>query len=267
MSKLIALDAGHGRYTAGKRCLKSIDPNETREWWLNDRITRYVTEGLARYDCSVMRTDDPTGATDVPLSTRCARANNAGAAILISIHHNAGINGGSGGGICVFAATVGSATSKKLQKAVYEHTVNQTGLKGNRSDPLPLKNFYMVYNTNMPAILGEFGFMDSTTDVPMILTDEFARRCAKGIVDATVEVLSLKPLSAPDNIDGDKGAEGIRDNGEPSEWAKEACQKAVESGLFIGNGNGDYMWQENLTREMMAVLLDRLGLINNKTEE
>ena len=27
----IAIDAGHGRYTAGNRCLKSIDTNETRE--------------------------------------------------------------------------------------------------------------------------------------------------------------------------------------------------------------------------------------------
>ena len=145
---------------------------------------------------------------------------------------------------------------------MHEHTVNQTGLKSNRSDPLPLKNFYMVYNTNMPAILGEFGFMDSTTDVPMILTDEFARRCAKGIVDATVEVLSLKPLSAPDNFDGDKGTEGTQGNWEPSEWAKEACQKAIESGLFQGDGYGNYNWHEPLTREMMAVLMDRLGLIN-----
>ena len=73
-----------------------------------------------------------------------------------------------------------------------------------------------------------------------------------------------------DEIVSGKTTEPVEDNAEskePSEWAKEACQKAVESGLFIGNGNGDYMWQENLTREMMAVLLDRLGLINTKTEE
>ena len=38
----IALTAGHYKYTAGKRCLKSIDPNETREWWLNDRIADKV---------------------------------------------------------------------------------------------------------------------------------------------------------------------------------------------------------------------------------
>ena len=44
----IAIDAGHGLYTAGKRCLKSIDPNETREWVLNSRIAGKVIEKLKR---------------------------------------------------------------------------------------------------------------------------------------------------------------------------------------------------------------------------
>ena len=38
----IALSAGHYKYTAGKRCMKSLDPNETREWILNDRIADRV---------------------------------------------------------------------------------------------------------------------------------------------------------------------------------------------------------------------------------
>ena len=38
----LALDAGHCLHTSGKRCLKTIDPNQTREWVLNDRIARLV---------------------------------------------------------------------------------------------------------------------------------------------------------------------------------------------------------------------------------
>ena len=34
----IALTAGHYKYTSGKRVMKSLDANETREWVLNDRI-------------------------------------------------------------------------------------------------------------------------------------------------------------------------------------------------------------------------------------
>ena len=35
---LICIDAGHGLHTPGKRCLKSLDPRETREWRLNARV-------------------------------------------------------------------------------------------------------------------------------------------------------------------------------------------------------------------------------------
>ena len=95
----IAIDAGHGLHTEGKRCLKSLDPNETREWQLNERIARYVVEHLQKAGHEVKRLDDVTGQTDVPLRIRSNTANNWGADFCVSIHHNAGINGGSGGGV------------------------------------------------------------------------------------------------------------------------------------------------------------------------
>ena len=45
MFKLV-LGAGHDINTAGKRCLKSLDPSETREWWLNDRVCDYIERYL-----------------------------------------------------------------------------------------------------------------------------------------------------------------------------------------------------------------------------
>lgn len=43
----------------------------------------------------------------------------------------------------------------------------------------------------------------------------------------------------------------------PSEWAAEACEWAVQRGLFFGDGNGDMHWQDNMTREQLAVVLKR----------
>ena len=100
---LICIDAGHGRYTAGKRCLKSIDPQETREWVLNSRIADKVQELLTGYNCKTMRVDDVTGETDISLANRVKAANKANADVYLSIHHNAGISGRSGGGIVAFA--------------------------------------------------------------------------------------------------------------------------------------------------------------------
>ena len=76
---IIALDAGHYNDTPGKRCLKSIDPKETRERFLNARMAEHVEELLKAYDCEVIRCDDRTGKTDPSLGERAARANRAGA--------------------------------------------------------------------------------------------------------------------------------------------------------------------------------------------
>lgn len=190
---LIALDAGHGLYTAGRRCLKSLDPGETREWALNHRVACYVARYLADYDCDILRTDDPTGAEDVTLEARVSKANLCGADAFISIHHNAGIKGGSGGGVVAYTCRKCSAVSTRLRDVIYERTVYRTGLSGNRSAPRQSYDYYVLKHTKMPAVLIECGFMDSSADVPVILSEAHAEEIARGITDALVEVLGLEP--------------------------------------------------------------------------
>ena len=189
--KIIALDAGHGMTTAGKRCLKSIDPNETREWWLNDRIADRVQELLTAYDCTVLRVDDTTGTKDIALSTRVKAANAAKVDMYISIHHNAGIKGGDGGGTVVYYYS--SAAVRPLQaQRLYDAVIAKTGLVGNRSSKVIKYGFYVVKNTTMPAFLIENGFMDSVVDTPIILTQNHAEKTAQGIVDFLAAELRLK---------------------------------------------------------------------------
>ena len=158
----IALSAGHGRYTAGKRCLKSLDPKETREWVLNDRIADKVEKLLSDYNgYELLRVDDTTGNTDVALATRVSAANNWGADDYVSLHHNAGIKGGKGGGIVAYVWTKASAASRDMQKELYNELVAATGLKGNRATPIDEANLYECRVTTMPAVLLELGFMDS----------------------------------------------------------------------------------------------------------
>lgn len=190
---LICIDAGHGLHTAGRRCLASIDPEETREWELNSRAAQLLTPKLEELGCEVIRADDPTGEEDVSLEARVAGANKLGADVYISIHHNAGINGGSGGGTVVYVCKDAQERSYQLQEAVYRHTAARTGLVGNRANPNPEKDLYILRNTTMPAILIECGFMDSTTDTPIILTEEFARQIAEGIAAGVAEVYGLTP--------------------------------------------------------------------------
>ena len=247
----IALDAGHGMNTAGKRCLKSIDANETREWWMNDRICDKIEKKLSAYDgYAILRVDDTTGKTDVSLGTRVRSANSFKADFYLSVHHNAGINGGSGGGIVSIVYTNASQTSNEYSKIVYDEMIKTTGLKGNRSTPLAKQNLYVCRETNMPAVLVECGFMDSTTDVPIILTEKFADEAAEGIVNALVKIGGLtKKAATTDNI---------KDN-TPDTYAADAVKWAIDNGILKGNSDGDYKLHSTITRQDVLTFLYRMA--------
>jgi N-acetylmuramoyl-L-alanine amidase len=198
----IALDAGHSSKTPGKRCLKKLDPKETREWTLNDRIADKVENLLKSYTgYELIRVDDTTGKKDISTKNRAKAANNFKADFYLSIHYNAGIEGGSGGGIVAYVAKNVNAATLEWQKELYNALIAKTGLKGNRSNPLPKKNYTVIYNTNMPAVLLELGFMDSKTDVPVILSEKYADQCAEAIVSVLVKRGKLtKKAAEPSKI-------------------------------------------------------------------
>lgn len=189
----LALNAGHGKNTLGKRCMKKLDPKQTREWALNARICEKIEEKLKAYTgYDVLRLDDPTGVKDVALKKRTDAANKYGADFYLSIHHNAGVKGSSGGGIVAFVYTKPSKEALEWQEALYDAIIDKTALKGNRSIPLGKKNLHECRESNMPCVLIECGFMDSKTDVPIILTDKFAEQVAEACVEVIVKKAKLK---------------------------------------------------------------------------
>ena len=193
----LALNAGHGYKTAGKRCLKSIDPNETREYVLNRRICDKIEQRLKGYDIEILRIDN---GTDIAISKRAKAANDFGADFYLSIHHNAGIGGGSGGGTEAYVYLKVDAITKDWQTALYERAVNYGGLKGNRAEPQKAANFGELRETRMPAVLLECGFMDSTTDTPIILTEAFADNIARAAAEVIIEKSGLKLQGAPKTV-------------------------------------------------------------------
>lgn len=192
MAFKIAWDAGHYLKTPGKRCLKKLDPNETREWVINDRVLRYADEAAQQYEnVETMRVDDLTGKTDVSLKNRCKAANSWGADVYHSFHHNAGINGGSGGGIVVFSYKEGTKGAE-YRDEIYAACLAAGGLKGNRAEPVQAYGFYVLKHTDMPAVLTEYGFMDSKVDVPVILTEAYAKAMGYATMEAIAKVAGLR---------------------------------------------------------------------------
>ena len=245
----IALDAGHGLFTPGKRTLASLDFKETREWVLNARICDRVERLLKKYDgYSIIRVDDITGNTDVSLAERVRLANEAGVNFYLSVHHNAGVNGGMGGGIISVAHTNATTKSLEYQKILYDELIATTELSGNRSTPLVRQNLYILRKTKMPAVLVECGFMDSTTDVPHILSEEFADKAAEGIVNALVRIGNLTKkeeikMSKFTDIEGNFAEKSIKElyqmgvvNGvTETEFAPEKCTTRAEMAVIARN--------------------------------
>jgi N-acetylmuramoyl-L-alanine amidase len=184
----LALNAGHYIGTPGKRCHYSLDKNETREWTLNDRVCDKIEAILSGYDgIEVLRIDDTTGQTDVSLEDRTNKANNWGADFWLSIHHNAAGKVFSGGGIVAYVYTNASQTEVEWQHALYRAAVQSTGLYGNRSNAVPKKDLHELRETKMPSVIMECGFMDSSVDVPIILSEEYADKLANALVKVVVE--------------------------------------------------------------------------------
>ena len=235
----IALDAGHGLYTPGKRCLKKLDKRETREWIINDRVTDALELYLKLAGHSVLRVDDwDDGHTDVTLNDRVRKANNWKADAYISVHHNAGINGGSGGGTVVYVSKGCQAKSIKLQEAVYKRVIVRGKLKGNRYDGTLSANFYVIRKTKMPAILIECGFMDSAVDIKHILDTDWSEQVGLGIAEGVCEVFGgsipdqkpSKPSPKPDKPVGKSFLVRVKTDlnirkGPGAEFKKEGCIK------------------------------------------
>ena len=188
----IAYGAGHNLYTPGNRIPKALDQQETKEWTLNDRVARYFAEAAGQYEnVELLRVDDPAGKVPVDLSERCRLANEFGANVDVAFHHNGGINMGTGGGIEAYSY-LGSTKGKTYRDAIYDACIASGGLKGNRSNPKQTANFQFLRQTNAPAVLVEYGYMDSVTDAPVILQEAYAKKMAYATMEGIAKVAGLK---------------------------------------------------------------------------
>ena len=188
----VAYCAGHYLGTPGKRVPKKLDPGETREWVLNDRIARYFNERMLQYDgVETMRVDDSTGKQEIKIKDRTAAANAWGADIYLDIHHNAAGRIFDGGGVVAYSYP-GSKNGLEYRDTIYYAVIEAGGLRGNRSKPLCEKAYDSLKLAKAPAILIEYGFMDSRADYPIISTEEYAKAVGYATAEAVAAVAGLK---------------------------------------------------------------------------
>lgn len=200
MTYKVAYDAGHGKYTAGKRSPSGV--MEEREWFFNDEVARAFAKELGTYKgVELHRMDDPTGKRDVPLSERTNKANKLKASLYISFHHNALYDNkwGDHTGVETYYFK-GSKNGQKLAAEVQKAIVKVYGL---RDRGIKTNNLHITRETNMTAVLVEGGFMDSTNDIKKLRDKKVLRDAGKAIAKVVANYLGLtkakeeKPVQPP----------------------------------------------------------------------
>lgn len=242
---LLAIDAGHGKYVGGNRCMKSLDPNQTAEWVLGDRVSRAIAERAKQYeDFETMRVDDVTGNEDVGMSKRVAKANAADADFYISNHFNAGIYGDKGGGVEAYCVALGGQ-AEQYRDALYNAVVEAGGLRGNRETPLRTANFYVLRNTDAPAVLVEYGYMDSPSDVPVILNHKYTTAVGYAVADRIAQMNGLRRLGTFTDV-------------MPSAYYYKAVEWAVKKRITNGTSKVAFSPDEPCTRAQAVTMLYRM---------
>lgn len=184
----IVLDAGHGLQTAGKQT-----PDGEKEWTFNNAVLLAAKSKLKLYEkVELLRVDDPTGRTDVPLKIRTGHANAWNADIYVSLHHNANTGvWGNWGGVETYTFEGNSSTSKanELALLIQPRLVRAMGL---RDRGVRKKNLHVLRETKMPAVLIEGGFMDSRTDIGALRNPLMLKAQGEAIADALIDYYHLQ---------------------------------------------------------------------------
>lgn len=236
MSFKIAFCAGH--FLGNPKGVPTyMGLGDIREWSLNNQVAEFFAKDAEQYEgVEILRTDDPSGETFVDIPERTAKANAWGANLYIDMHHNGGISGGTGGGVVAYCYP-GSAVGRKYRDAIYEAVISAGGLKGNRSVPLQEKKFDSLSMTNMPAVLIEYGFMDSKTDAQVIVTKEYSEKVAIATMDGIAKVAGLTKKSVeekePEKTTTVKNDTKIDSVNEVQKWLNDAYSSGLaEDGIY-----------------------------------
>lgn len=172
LGKTIVVDAGHG----------GSDPGAIRHGIQEKDLTLAVAlefASLLRQNGATVvmtRSDD----VFVPLYTRAAIANEHRADLFISIHANAHHRTDAHG----FEVFYWHEHSKRAA-TIFERVIREDWNRASRG--VKRNRYYVIRETNMPAILLELGFITNKNDRDLLMDPDFAKQQAEILLKAVIE--------------------------------------------------------------------------------
>ena len=205
MTNLLILDSGHNEYVKGKKAPDS----SFYEWDFNNKMQYKIKKRAEEHGISVYLTNpNPEKKDEIGLSKRAQLANNYWSskgkpkAIMISLHANAYGDGfNTARGTETYVASNASTTSKNFAKSLNDEVVATMRKldSGAKDRGVKTQDFTVIYKTQTPCVLAEYGFYSNTGDLKILKNNQ------DELTEATVRAIckyfgiTYKPVGANSN--------------------------------------------------------------------
>lgn len=249
VSKTVCLDPGHGVESPGK-C--SPDKSYYEHEFALD-MARRIQAHLKRCGVRVVltRTDEhcPTGKADTnDLLKRVAISDAAGADLFVSIHSNASGNEWSNAsGLMIYTSAGPETASRNVAAKAVLSRMTAAGVELRGSPLVHDIELVVTRKTVAPAMLIEYGFHTSRTEVALLKKSSYRAKLAEATAKGVCDFLGVAWAAESAGEGMDTGA---------ADWAATAWEKAKSKGVLDSTRPTD-----PVTRQELAVVLDRLNLI------
>ena len=181
---ILAIDIGHNvPYDTGAVGIRRED--DLNRLVGNSLISKLRERGIKVVNCT------PTTAKSLndSLYQRVITANNCGATLFVSIHHNACPGGYGAEVLCIKNNYQGGLSTK-----VGESILNELSSLGLRNRGVKdRRDLYVINNTSMPALIVECAFVDSSSDMKNYNPEKTTAAIYKGICTALALSENQKP--------------------------------------------------------------------------
>ena len=177
---LVVLDAGHG----------GSDTGAPYFGWNEKDLVLPITlwAGALLEEAGVRveytRSDD----SSVSLAARAEQANTQGADLFVSVHANAFPQNPDVNGLETYYL-IGGERAKDLAEFIHAAVLSAAGMndRGTRT-----ANFYVLRNTDMPAVLVETGYMTNEAECQNLSSEAYQQLLAQGIADGILAYLEAE---------------------------------------------------------------------------
>ena len=181
---ILAIDIGHNvPYDTGAVGIRREDNLNMLVG--NALISKLRERGIKVVNC----TPNTAKSLNDSLYQRVITANNCGATLFVSIHHNA-CPGGYGAEVLCIKNNYQDGLSTKVGEAI----LNELGSIGLKNRGVKdRRDLYVINNTSMPALIIECAFVDSSLDMANYNPEKTAAAIYKGICTALDLLENQKP--------------------------------------------------------------------------